>query len=163
MNGWHSAMQYSIVSSTKMRYDVCMCVYVFLREVKAHARFIHLHMVHIDLCASEKPTIHAITGAPHIWRLLSIVPMVASTPFICCKSDIHPSAWNNKCKHITVQMGYIVSRVYCVQCILCYNQQILYSENHNEINSDKMYSLNVTEDEQRTQQRKSDENKTRKK
>lgn len=64
--GWHSAMQYSIVSSTKMRYDVCMCLYVFLREVKAHARFIHLHMVHIDLCASEKPTIHAITGAPHI-------------------------------------------------------------------------------------------------
>lgn len=49
-----------------MRYDVCLCVYVFLREVKAHARFIHLHMVHIDLCASEKPTIHAITGAPHI-------------------------------------------------------------------------------------------------
>lgn len=27
------------------------------------------------------------------------------------------------------------------------NQQILYSENHNEINSDKIYAVNATEDE----------------
>lgn len=53
-NEWmaqRNAVQHSVEYENAARCS--MCVYVYLREVKAHARFIHLHMVHIDLCAPK--------------------------------------------------------------------------------------------------------------
>lgn len=116
---------------------------------KANGKFIHLdgcgiNFVFVLFESDDKSTLQV----HHICRLLSIIAMEASTPFVCRNSHVsfalHAAIRTTSTSTSTIvcQMG-----LHCISLHRICNQQILYSENHNEINSDKIYAVNATEDE----------------
>ena len=137
-------------------------------KLKANVEFIHFQAQNTYLCfvLLQNQRHIPFTGAPYLSSIVnlndgsvkcfSLVPLLLLLLVLLLNSlsIVH----RTRDKQITNQnqMGCIahnflflsISRSHsgCIMQRIC-NQQILYSENHNEINSDKIYAVNATEDE----------------
>lgn len=112
MNGWHSAMQYSIVSSTKMRHDVrCVCVYmcicVFAWSESTCSIYSFAHGSHRFVCIRKTDNTCHYRCTPYL------------TSIVNCSDGSINSFYLLQIRHPSFSMKQQVQAHYCANGLHC--------------------------------------------